>query len=114
MTALPAEDRASGYDPKGRRDPFVPLVGSGKAVVTGMDEILSVDDIVLEGIAMGAGGKRIAIINSRLVKENDKIGSARILKITDTAVTVSIDEKHYTVDLKERGGTEGEAKNTET
>jgi hypothetical protein len=61
------------YDDHGKRDPFVPLVSSAGMVVT-YDEDLSVNDLVLEGIAADASGNNAAIVNGKMVKVHDQIG----------------------------------------
>lgn len=61
------------YDDHGKRDPFVPLVSSAGMVVT-YDEDLSVNDLVLEGIASDASGNNAAIVNGKVVKTHDQIG----------------------------------------
>ena len=62
------------YDDHGKRDPFVPLVSTSGMVVT-YDEDLSVNDLVLEGIAADASGNNAAIVNGKFVKVHDHIGS---------------------------------------
>ena len=96
------------YEPKGKRDPFVPLIGSGRNVSTGLEGIVSIEDVNLEGIAMGAKGKWVAIINGQLMKEDDKAGSLMIKRIADKKVTLSIDDKVYDVTLPEEGGAKSE------
>lgn len=98
----------SRYEPKGKRDPFVPLIGAGRNVSTGLEGIVSIEDVNLEGIAMGAKGKRFAIINGQLMREDDKAGSLMIKHITDKKVTLSIDDKVYEVNLPEEGGAKSE------
>jgi len=61
------------YDDHGKRDPFVPLVSSAGLVVT-YDEDLSVNDLVLEGIAADSTGNNAAIVNGKVVKVHDQIG----------------------------------------
>jgi len=61
------------YDDHGKRDPFVPLVSSAGMVVT-YDEDLSVNDLILEGIAADSSGNNAAIVNGKVVKVHDQIG----------------------------------------
>ena len=61
------------YDDHGKRDPFVPLVSSSGMVIT-YDENLSLNDLVLEGIASDASGNNAAIVNDKVVKIHDTIG----------------------------------------
>lgn len=61
------------YDDHGKRDPFVPLVSSSGMVVT-YDQDLTVNDLVLEGIAADASGNNAAIVNGKVVKIHDQVG----------------------------------------
>ena len=98
-------DPVSGYESKGKRDPFVPLIGQDKDNRSGgLEGIVSVNDLFLEGIAIGPSGKSIAILNGQMVRENDKFGLLQIKKISKKTVDLSIDEKDYTIDLKDEEG----------
>ncbi len=91
------------YDARGRRDPLVPLIGKDKPSILKLENVTSVEDARLEGIADGAMGK-IAILNGELVKENDKFGEVVIKKIANRSVTITIEGKLYTIALPEEGG----------
>jgi len=94
------------YQSRGKRDPFVPLIGQEKAagIVVALSEVMSIDDIRLEGIAAQTSGNRSAIINGELVKENFKAGEVEIRKITKNSVSLTISGKEYTINLPEEGG----------
>lgn len=94
-------DSVFTYDSKGKRDPFVPLIGQERVMGASLETITSPDDIKLEGIATGGGGKRIAIINGQMVKENDKFGGLIIKSILRTSVELSIEGRDYTLTLQE-------------
>jgi len=94
------------YEAKGRRDPFVPLVGKEISSVASLMTISSIEDLKLEGIATGAKGKNVAIMNGEMVKERDRFGELVIKKITKKSVTVSITGAEYIVELPEEGGTQ--------
>ena len=96
--ATPFQDTFE-YVSKGKRDPFVPLIGQEKAKAPSLAEITSAEDIKLEGIAIGAGGKSIAILNGQMVRENDKFGAISVKKISQKTVELSIEGKDYTVEL---------------
>ena len=90
------------YDPQGKRDPFIPLIGQEKNVMgAGLETVASPDDLKLEGIATGAGGKQAAILNGQIVKEKDKFGSLVIKKISRKSVEISIEGRDYKLSLKE-------------
>lgn len=86
------------YESKGKRDPFVPLIGQEKAKGSGLENILSINDVALEGIAVGSKGKNAAILNGQMVKENEVFGVVRIKKISRKSVIISIEGKDYTLD----------------
>jgi len=59
IAASPGADQVT-YDPHGKRDPMVPLIGQDKpGGVLSFAEIASVDDVKLEGIAGEDAGKTI-------------------------------------------------------
>lgn len=94
-----------GYEAKGKRDPFIPLLGQekvGRSV--GLEGIVSAQDILLEGIAIGSSGNNIAILNGQMVKENDKVGLIRVRKISKKTVELSVDGKVHTLSLQEEEG----------
>ena len=88
------------YESSGKRDPFISLIWQEKAKkISGLEDITSIEDIRLEGIAMGAGGKKAAILNGRMVKDNDLFGVLRIKNISQSTVQLSIEGKDYTLEL---------------
>jgi hypothetical protein len=91
------------YESKGKRDPFIPLIGQENPKISNLGDITSIEDIRVDGIAMGAGGKNIAILNGQVVKDNDKFGAVCIKRISQKAVQLSIEEKDYTVRLQGPG-----------
>ena len=96
------------YESRGKRDPFVPLVGMDRPTVTSLEDITSADDIKLEGIAAGADGKQMAIMNGEVLKENDKVGEIELKKIGKKSITILIGGKAYEIYLPgEEGGVKG-------
>lgn len=97
------------YDPHGKRDPFVPLIGQEKpSASVSFSEIASIDDVRLEGIAMGQSGARTAIINGEIVREDFKSGEVEVKKVGKDSVVLSISGKEYTVKLPDEGGVTSE------
>jgi hypothetical protein len=93
------------YDAHGNRDPLVPLVGQEKpGGVLSLAEIVSADDIKLEGIAGVVSGRRMAIINGELVKEGFKAGEIEVKSIAKNSVLIAISGREYTINLPEEGG----------
>jgi hypothetical protein len=103
-----AESQIFRYESHGKRDPFVPLIGQDKAAAAGLIDVTSVEDIKIEGIAVRADGKRTAIINGELMKENDKVGEVEVVKIDPRSVTILISGKEFKVKLPEEGGSKSE------
>ncbi|MFA5146052.1 MAG: hypothetical protein WC515_01555 [Candidatus Omnitrophota bacterium] len=102
-----SEDRFR-YEARGKRDPFVSLVGPDKTVVASLEDIVSITDVNLEGIAVGSNGKRVAIINGEMTKEGYSAGMLQVKKITNKTVTLAIGGKSYDINLPEEGGTKRE------
>ncbi|MFA6321032.1 MAG: hypothetical protein WCY36_04155 [Candidatus Omnitrophota bacterium] len=94
------------YDSRGKRDPFVPLIGQDKLSNRSipLSEISSVEDIVLEGIAAQTTGARTALVNGELVKEKFKAGEIEVKKITKNSILIIMGGKEYTIYLPEQGG----------
>ena len=89
------------YESHGKRDPFIPLVGIERSATSNLEDITSIGDVKLEGIASRAGGKLVAILNGEIVKEGDRFGEIEIGKITKRTVTVIMDGKNHVFDLVE-------------
>jgi hypothetical protein len=96
---------AFGYESKGKRDPFIPLIGQDRGSnSSGLEGVRSIQDITLEGIAVGPLGKNVAILNGQMVKEKDSFGLLQIKKISKKTVEISIDGRIYKLSLQEEKG----------
>ena len=90
------------YDSYGKRDPFVPLVGAAaRARNSGVGGVLSVDDVVLQGIVVDANGKRNVIINGEILGEGDTKESITVKSIGKNDVVIRIDDEEHTLKLYE-------------
>lgn len=71
------------YNVKGKRDPFVQLVGTGsKASTGGLLGVESLEEILVEGIVQDANPKNsILVANGSVMKEGEEVGSVKLLKI---------------------------------
>ena len=97
------------YESRGKRDPFVPLVGGSRPAVIKLEDVTSADDVKVEGIAIGAQGKKAAILNGEVLKENDKVGEVELKKIDRKSIVVVIGGKSYNLYLPgEEGGAKSE------
>jgi len=92
------------YVPRGKRDPFVPLIGQDKGGALALEDVTSAADLKLEGIAFVGTGRKTAILNSEIVQVNDKIGEVEIKEITKDAVRLLLSGKDYELKLPEEGG----------
>jgi len=96
------------YESRGKRDPFMPLVGIDRPAVTRLEDVASIDDLKLEGIALGAQGRRAAMLNGQVVREHEKVGEVELQKIDEKSITVLIGGKAYEIFLAgEEGGAKG-------
>ena len=94
---------ASGYNSAGRRDPFVPLVGiSGEGVAGGIWGVLTIDDVVLQGITVEPDGARSAVINNEVVREGDERGRLTVESIGDNIITIKIGDERFEKKLYEK------------
>jgi len=108
ISAVSRAEEAYIYDSHGKRDPFVTLVGitTLRQAVETLEDITSIEDIILQGIAVGAGGKKIVILNGEMMKEGETIGHLAIKEISKNSITLTIDEAEYKLNIYEgkRGG----------
>ncbi len=87
------------YDSHGRRDPFWPLVSSSGAILS-YDDSLQFSDMVLEGVIYDPDGERFAIINSRVVKIEDRIGGFVVTAVNQDSVTLYRQGQEFSLNLK--------------
>ncbi len=93
---------ASGYDPSGRRDPFVPLVGVAREVLkAGEEAIAGIRDIAVQGIVINPDGTRNVIINNEVLEEGETSGRLFVESIGTNGVTIRLDGKRYELKLYE-------------
>jgi hypothetical protein len=98
------------YESHGKRDPFVCLVGPEKTSSSRLEDVLSVEEVKLEGIGTGAKGGRTAILNGQILKTGDKVGEIEVVGIQEKSVILKISGKTVQVDLPEQGGFKSENK----
>src|SRR4030042_1997129 len=63
------EEEAYIYDSHGKRDPFLPLVGITSKVIESLEDVMSIEDVNLQGLAFKPYGKKVAKVNGVLIKE---------------------------------------------
>ena len=94
-----AEEEVYVYDSRGRRDPFIPLVGVTATAVSSLDDVMSIEDVKLQGVASNAAGVQVAIINGEMIKEGEKSGRVTLKEIAKEKIVILIDEESYEVSL---------------
>lgn len=81
-----AEDQQFIYDPKGKRNPFIPLVTEDGRLVN-LDKVeVPVGDVSVEGIIFDKKGRSYAIVNGAVVGIGDAIAGYEVLKIENNKV----------------------------
>jgi type II secretory pathway component PulC len=87
------------YDPKSKRDPFVPLISETGGYTSDAYEASAIEDIRLEGIVWDNVKGSIAIINGEIAKEGDFLGSVKVLKINKDSVVFDVNGEGVSVEL---------------
>ncbi len=103
-----ASVREFTYQSKGNRDPFMSLVTKEGRILPGARTVTGNGDIELEGVIWDPNGKSMAIINGKLVKEQQRIMNMQILKINKTSIILQKGGKVMVVNLKKGGGSSDE------
>ena len=95
------------YDSKGKRDPFVPLIG--EAYVLSEVEELELSELILEGIIYDPKDVSYVLINGKTLEVAHIIGGFKIIRIFHDGVVVEKNGNQNTLKLKlkesEVGGT---------
>lgn len=78
------------YDPKGRRDPFVPLIGVKPGLISGLFGVESVDDIRLEGLVFDPVSGSVAIANGVVLREKEIQDQVEVVQIREDGVMFRI------------------------
>lgn len=99
-TFLAEEAKSFIYDSKGKRDPFVPLIIREFRSYANLENIETVEDLMLEGVLWDPEGGSIAVLNGVILKEGDLVNNVHILKIAPTKVFLKIDNHEYEVNLQ--------------
>ena len=61
--------------------------------------ILTIDDVVFQGIIVAPDGARSAIINGEIMKQGDKIERVEIVEVGPTYVKLKVNEEDHSIDL---------------
>lgn len=90
------------YDPKGKRDPFLPW-GEREG---GNKKTFDTQDFKVEGIIFDSAQGSLAVINGVVLKEGDSVGTYKISKIEKGRVQLS--QKEEVLWLPFKGGEESD------
>lgn len=90
------------YDPKGKRNPFIPLVTLEGRLVK-LDKEESTGDLRIEGIIYDKHGRSFAVVNGSVVAIGDMAGDYQVLKIEESKVIFIKEGQVVEVDLKKEG-----------
>lgn len=88
-SGAPEAVRPRAYDPKGRRDPFVPLVRDGRIIEAGAWTEGAAGEPTLQGVLWDPSGGSIALINDQEVRVGQSVGPYRVMEIRRDAVVLS-------------------------
>jgi len=89
------------YQSHGKRDPLVPLVGVNISAISSLEDVVSIEDVVLQGVATSAGGEKIVILNGEMVKEGKSGGHVTVKDISSDKVVIMIDDEEYVLTMRE-------------
>jgi len=80
------------YQPKGKRDPFVPFIlPDGRRITPPGEEDGSASGlggVFLQGILFDPAGNSTAILNGRVLRENEEWEGIKLLKVENNGVTI--------------------------
>ncbi|MBN1353896.1 MAG: hypothetical protein JW994_04435 [Candidatus Omnitrophica bacterium] len=96
-----AQEEAYAYSNQGKRDPFVPLLGVTTKSLGSLEDVMSIDDVVLQGIATNSSGNYVAVLNNSMVKQGQVVGKVTVKNISPNKVAVILDGTEYTLSIYE-------------
>jgi hypothetical protein len=99
--AIASEEPVFAYDSHGKRDPFIPLVTKDGRTLTAYSDIISISDVVVEGILFDPKGGSVVIINDIILKQADTISGIVVEKIEKDYVVLSFKGEQHKFNLKE-------------
>lgn len=86
------------YSSKGKRDPFIPLIGD-TYVLSNMEE-LELSELVLEGVIYDPQNVSYALINGKTLEVGHIIGGFKIVRVFEGGVVVEKEGSHNTLRIK--------------
>lgn len=87
------------YNPKGKRNPFIPLVTpEGRLLKLDKDEVRG--DLAVEGIIYDGLGRSYAIVNGQVVGIGDEVAGYSVLKIEKEKVVFIKDGQIINIEIR--------------
>lgn len=96
------KEERSIYDSKGKRDPFTPLITGTGSGYTGLSDVETLNDLMLEGILWDGEGSSIAVLNGAIVKEGDVINNILVSEILPGRVLLEIEGVRHEIKLEKK------------
>lgn len=93
----------AGYDAKGKRNPFTPLVTPDGRLLKLEQQEKGSSDLRLEGIIYDKGGASYCILNGEVLKPGDSSGDYQLLKIEDGRIVLIKDGQALELELNKEG-----------
>ena len=87
------------YDSKGKRDPFISLIGK-KVKLADVDLIDSIKDVKVEGVIIDPQRGSAAIVNNQILRIGDYMGGFKLSKVTRYYIVMSRDEKEFKLQFR--------------
>ena len=92
------------YQPKGKRNPFIPIVDkSGRLMKLEKEEEKAQSELSVDGIVYDKQGVSYALVNGRVVGTGDYAGEYRVLKIQNDKVSFLKDDQIKEVAINKGG-----------
>jgi hypothetical protein len=92
------------YDPKGKRNPFIPLVTpEGRLLKLDKQQDSTPQGLAIEGIIYDKLGRSFAIVNAAVVGIGDAVGDYQVLKILEDKVIFIRNGELLEVELTKEG-----------
>lgn len=89
------------YDSKGKRDPFIPLVGSdGRLIKLETEKVKGA--LTLEGIIYDESSLSYAVVNGAVVKVGDMVEGNQVLRVEKNKVIFIKEGQMFNLELKEK------------
>ncbi len=100
-----AAPASAEYQPKGKRDPFVPLLTSDGQRIhpPGAEEgqETGLGNLVLQGIVFDPKAESYAVISGQVVREKEELEGVKVVRIEPDSVTVLVDGQSHRLTVQE-------------